>query len=89
MSSLSIPVEEKNLQSIINGMDYINFKNEDELPTLTESYIKQMNDEYYRDKRKRDGRNFKLSPLINVSTKRKMNAGRFYKSIYTNINENY
>ena len=56
MSSPNIPVEENSLQSIINGMDYINFKNEDELPTLTESYIKQMNDEYYRDKRKRKKR---------------------------------
>ena len=53
---VNTPVEENSLQSLINGIDNINFKNEDELPTLTESYIKQMNDEYYRDKRKRKKR---------------------------------
>ena len=37
--------------SIIDSFNNINFKNENELPTLTESYIKQMNEEYYRDKK--------------------------------------
>ena len=58
---VNTPVEENSLQSLINGIDNINFKNEDELPTLTESYIKQMNDEYYRDKRKKKKRKKKNS----------------------------
>lgn len=37
--------------SLIDDFNNINLKNEDEFPTLTESYIKQMNDEYYKDKR--------------------------------------
>ena len=46
------PVKENSLQSLLNGFDYINIKDEEELPTLTESYIKQMNDEYYKNKKK-------------------------------------
>ena len=46
---------------LIDSFDNINLKNEDGLPTLTESYIKQMNDEYYRDKRKRKKRKKKNS----------------------------
>ena len=52
----NMPVEDNSLRSLLKGFDYMNFKNEDELPTLTESYIKQMNDEYYRDKKNKKKR---------------------------------
>tara|TARA_B100001093_G_C26684641_1_gene952054 strand:- start:153 stop:1076 length:924 start_codon:yes stop_codon:yes gene_type:complete len=43
--------EEYCLQSLLDNINNINIRQDDELPTLTESYIKQMNDEYYKNKR--------------------------------------
>ena len=52
ISSPKIPSKERYLQSLINKFNNVKFKNEEELPKLTESYIKQMNDEYYKNKEK-------------------------------------